>query len=109
MVVVVQAFSEGYERQQLEVGRVVLEALVAEGMAGAVDGGVQEQVDDRQRGERRETGADAHAEDQDHTGQREAQSSSSQQDPIQAVEGKVGGVLLYSLVVVRLEAVVVDV
>src|SRR5215213_8071622 len=58
MVVVVQAFSEGYERQQLEVGRVVLEALVAEGMAGAVDGGVQEQVDDRQRGERRETEAD---------------------------------------------------
>src|SRR5829696_4720743 len=109
MVVVVQSFSEGYERQQLEVGRVVFEALVSEGMARAVDSGVEEQVDGRERCEGREAWTDAHEEGQDHTGQRETQYSASQEDPIQAVEGEVGGVLLQRIVVVRLAAVVVDV
>ncbi len=36
VVVVVQALAEGDERQEPEVGSVVREALVAEGVAGAV-------------------------------------------------------------------------
>src|SRR5918994_2981716 len=68
VVVVVQALSESDQSQESEIRRVVCEALVAEGVARAVE----HQVHDREYSERHETGPEAHEEDKDHARQGEA-------------------------------------
>src|SRR5687767_535404 len=72
VVVVVQALSESDQSQESEIRRVVREALVAEGVARAVDRGVEHQVHDRECSERHETGPEAYEEDKDHARQGEA-------------------------------------
>jgi hypothetical protein len=109
VVVVVQAFPEGGERQEPEVGRVVREALVAEGVAGAVDRGVQQQVNDCQRRERHQTGSQPHQQHQDQSRQAEPECPAPQECLVEAVEREIRGVFLQSIVVVGLAAIVVDV